>query len=99
MSKRWAVYQVTVNDGKEALSAVCEQREWEVLERTRPGRQRLIKDGIESEAEAEKLARGRAGDSFKSPALFGQPVASNANGRIGPPRSAASSGWPGLFSS
>jgi len=65
MSKLWAVYKLTLNEGLEAVSAVCEQREWEAIEHARPGRNQLIKGDITSEAEAEKLARGKTGDSFK----------------------------------
>jgi hypothetical protein len=68
MGKLWAVYKRTLNEGLGAANAICEQREWEALERARPGCHRLIKGDITSEAEAEKLARGRTGDSFKPPA-------------------------------
>ena len=44
-------------------NVVCEEREWDVLERARPGFHVLIRNGIGSEQEAEKLARGSAGDS------------------------------------
>ena len=36
---------------------------WEQMERDRPGYHTLVQSGITSEAEAEKLARGTAGDS------------------------------------
>jgi hypothetical protein len=44
-------------------NVVCEQREWELLERARPGFHQLVRDGILTEQEAEKLARGTAGDT------------------------------------
>jgi len=59
----WVVYRMTLHSGAFAGNVVCEQREWEALERARPGFHMLIRSGIETEQEAEKLARGTAGDS------------------------------------
>jgi hypothetical protein len=60
---RWVVYLMTMK-GKEdgAMNAVCEQREWDAMERERPGYHKLIQSGIINEGEAERLARGTAGD-------------------------------------
>jgi hypothetical protein len=44
---------------------VCEQSEWDVMESSRPGYHVLLHSGIKTEQEAEKLARGTAGDSFR----------------------------------
>jgi hypothetical protein len=44
-------------------NVVCEQREWDALERARPGFHTLLHTGIKTEQEAEKLARGRAGET------------------------------------
>jgi len=44
-------------------NAVCEQREWDVMERSRPGFHQLLRYGITSEAEAERWARGTSGDT------------------------------------
>ena len=54
----WVVYQMTVH-GKRMTggTAVCEQREWDAMERVHPGHHRLIRAGILNEAEAERLAR------------------------------------------
>ena len=58
--KLWTVYKMTINEDLTPVSAVCEQREWQAMERAHPGRRRLIQDGITSEAEAERLARGQS---------------------------------------
>jgi hypothetical protein len=58
----WVVYQVSI-DGKTAgRNAVCAQAEWDALERAKPGQHVLVRSGIASEAEAERLARGTSGD-------------------------------------
>ncbi|MDB5307122.1 MAG: hypothetical protein JWO38_1324, partial [Gemmataceae bacterium] len=43
-------------------NAVCEQAEWDEMERLRPGAQTVVQFGIATEGIAERLARGRAGD-------------------------------------
>jgi len=43
-------------------NVVCEQREWDALEASCPGFYVLLHSGIGTEQEAEKLARGTAGD-------------------------------------
>jgi hypothetical protein len=43
-------------------NVVCEQREWDAMELARPGYHLLVREGIKTEQEAEKLARGTAGD-------------------------------------
>jgi hypothetical protein len=53
---------MTVNNNAAGMNAVCEQREWDAMERARPGCHTLIKSGIASEAAAERLARGTSGD-------------------------------------
>jgi hypothetical protein len=58
----WVVYLKTVHGKSSGMNAVCEQAEWDVMERAKPGYHQLIQDGITSEAEAEKLARGTSGD-------------------------------------
>jgi hypothetical protein len=59
----WVVYRMTLYRGVVGGNAVCEQREWDALERARPGFHLLIRSGIKTEQEAEKLARGTAGDA------------------------------------
>jgi hypothetical protein len=58
----WVVYLMTVHGKLPGMNAVCEQSEWESMELAKPGYHTLIKDGITSEGEAERLARGTSGD-------------------------------------
>ena len=59
----WVVYRSNL-DGKTAgVNAVCEQAEWDAMERAKPGQHVLVRSGIASEAEAERLARGTSGDA------------------------------------
>jgi hypothetical protein len=44
------------------MNAVCEQSEWNEMERAKPGHHKLIQAGITNEGVAERLARGTAGD-------------------------------------
>lgn len=53
----WAVYSITMPKTSAVLRAVCRQSEWDAMERDQPGRQLLVRGWIESEAEAERLAR------------------------------------------
>jgi hypothetical protein len=62
----WVVYQMPVHGKAELMNAVCEQKEWEAMELAQPGHFTLIQANIGSEAEAEKLARGTSGDTYKS---------------------------------
>jgi hypothetical protein len=59
----WVVYRMTLSKGAVGGNVVCEQREWDALELARPGFHTLIRAGIATEQEAEKLARGTAGDT------------------------------------
>lgn len=54
----WVVYKQ-----QDGTNAMCEQSDWEAMERTKPGFYTLIKAGITNEGEAERLARGTSGDS------------------------------------
>jgi hypothetical protein len=56
------VYQAAVKGMEKGPNAICDQAEWEALEAAAPGQNRLIRDGISNEAEAERLARGASGD-------------------------------------
>jgi hypothetical protein len=63
----WAVYQVLVrgrNGMTDTRNVICEQAEWDAMERAKPGQHTLIQAGIASEGEAERLARGTAGDTL-----------------------------------
>jgi hypothetical protein len=59
----WVVYRMTLHGNAVAGNVVCEQREWDALERARPGFHTLLHTGLKTEQEAEKLARGTAGQS------------------------------------
>jgi hypothetical protein len=63
----WVVYKITIRGQETEMNAVCEQEEWEAMEKAQPGHHTLVRDGIPSETEAEKLARGTSGDSKPRP--------------------------------
>jgi hypothetical protein len=56
-SKSWVVYQMMVHGKLVGGGAVCEQREWEAMQRIQPGHHTLIQANIANEGEAEALAR------------------------------------------
>jgi hypothetical protein len=57
----WVVYRMTIHGKPGGASAVCEQVEWEAMERDRPGYHTLVRAGIANEGEAERLARSDSG--------------------------------------
>ena len=61
----WVVYRMTMPKQAAGGNVVCEQAEWDAIESARPGYHTLLHSGIRTEQEAEKLARGTAGDSFR----------------------------------
>lgn len=58
----WVVYRVTLKGNAAGPNAVCEQAEWEEMERLHPAAHTLVHSGIASEGVAERLARGTSGD-------------------------------------
>ncbi|MDB5312764.1 MAG: hypothetical protein JWO38_6966 [Gemmataceae bacterium] len=58
----WVVYRMTLRGVASPVNAVCEQGEWDAMEAARPGHHVLVRAGITSEGEAERLARGTSGD-------------------------------------
>jgi hypothetical protein len=60
-AEAWVVYRMPVKGHPDGLRAVCERREWEELERGRPGYYTLVEAGLPNEGEAERLARGTSG--------------------------------------
>src|SRR2546429_3237960 len=56
----WVVYLMSVHRKPAGMNAVCEQSEWDAMDLARPGYHTLVRSGIASEAEAEKIARERA---------------------------------------
>jgi hypothetical protein len=59
----WVVYRTTLHGKTEATNCVCTRGEWDALALAQPGRQTLVREGITTESEAEKLARGTSGDA------------------------------------
>jgi hypothetical protein len=60
-AESWVVYQTTFGQKSGPMSVVCEQSEWEALERSNSGSRTLLKSGIPTEGEAERFARGVPG--------------------------------------
>jgi hypothetical protein len=56
----WVVYKSHLA-GAQGPNAVCEQWEWDEMELAAPGRHTLIRQGIASEPEAERVARESPG--------------------------------------
>ena len=54
---------MTIHGKAQQVNAVCEQDEWDEMEARRPGYHTLLHTGLKTEQEAEKLARGTAGES------------------------------------
>jgi hypothetical protein len=61
--RAWVVYRMTLPRGAVGGNVVCEQREWDALEAARPGYHTLLHTNLRTEQEAEKLARGTAGET------------------------------------
>jgi hypothetical protein len=59
----WVVYLMPLHKKPFEMRAVCEQGEWDAMELAKPGYHTLIRSGITNEGEAERLARGTAGDA------------------------------------
>ena len=59
----WVVYRTKLPGKQLEVNAICEQGEWEAMERAQPGAHTLVRGKIASEAEAERLARGTSGDN------------------------------------
>lgn len=58
----WVVYRMMLKGNAVGGNVVCSQREWDVLDAASPGYHTLLHKGLKTEQEAEKLARGTAGD-------------------------------------
>lgn len=65
----WVVYKMVPRGEEIGINAICEQCEWDALEKADRGQYILIQAGIANEGEAERLARGTSGDSRNSGAL------------------------------
>ena len=77
----WVVYRMTTHGKPNGGNAVCQQDEWEAIERAAPGYHTLILAGITSEGEAERLARSIPldGDTSKPPKSQALPPRSASN--------------------
>lgn len=53
----WVVYQMCLVGKQTGRNAVCSQPEWDAMELARPGHHVLIRQQINNEGEAERLAR------------------------------------------
>jgi hypothetical protein len=62
----WVVYRMTVRGKTSGMGTVCEQEEWEAMERIKPGYHTLVRAGITNEGEAERLARSVPVDATPS---------------------------------
>lgn len=62
----WVVYRMTIHGKPSGQNAVCEQGEWEAMERVQPGYHTLLLTGITNEGEAERLARSMPVDGGTS---------------------------------
>jgi hypothetical protein len=75
----WVVYRMTIKGKPSGISAVCEQDEWDAMERERPGHHTLVLAGIANEGEAERLARSSSGYGSESkPSALNPPEARHA---------------------
>ena len=59
----WVVYHMTLPGNAVGGNVMCSQQEWDRIEKARPGYHTLLYSGIKTEQEAERLARGAAGDT------------------------------------
>lgn len=63
----WVVYKMSLHGVTSGPNAVCEQAEWDAMEREQPGRHLLIQSGISNEPEAERVARESPGGTAERP--------------------------------
>jgi len=66
----WVVYQMTLKGQPSGINVVCEQAEWDALDRANPGLHTLIKAGIATEGEAERHARAGMPALLTSPRKY-----------------------------
>ncbi len=62
-STTWVVYRMMQKGKALGGNVVCSKREWDITEASNPGYHTLLHSGLKTEQEAEKLARGTAGDT------------------------------------
>jgi hypothetical protein len=59
----WVVYTMPMKGRPEGVRAVCDEGEWAAMDGAKPGFFTLVQGGITNEGEAERLARGTAGEA------------------------------------
>ena len=64
-TESWVVYRFTLRGKTGEMRAVCEQSEWAAKQADRFVFCTLVRAGIASEGEAERLARGTSGDPVR----------------------------------
>jgi hypothetical protein len=62
----WVVYRMTIHGKASGANAVCQQDEWDAMERAQPGYHTLILAGVTNEGEAERMARSNQLESDTS---------------------------------
>ena len=62
-TQTWVVYSMPLRASDTPMRFICEQSEWDAMNLAKPGYYSLIQAGIENEGEAERLARGTAGEA------------------------------------
>ena len=68
LAESWVVYEMLIRGKPTGMNAVCEQSEWDDMERIQPGAHPLIQSGITNEGVAEQLARATGVVAPKKPA-------------------------------
>lgn len=53
----WVVYTIKALGKMPSINAICTQGEWGALDSARPGKLELVRENIDNEGEAERLAR------------------------------------------
>jgi hypothetical protein len=53
----WVVFRLPADSRGVAMNAICSQDEWDLMERTQPGQNKIVRGNIASETEAERLVR------------------------------------------
>jgi hypothetical protein len=61
-AESWVIYRQVVGGEVIGPNGVCEQDEWESMERDEPGGAFVVQSGIADEMVAERLARGASGE-------------------------------------
>jgi hypothetical protein len=67
-AESWVVYKMAVEGKLSDPNAVCEQSEWDEMQLRSPGLHTLIRAGVASEPEAERLAREAPGGTAEKAA-------------------------------